>query len=51
VTALEYAERLKPLATELHKSLFVIMRAYVEKPVLPKIALGLTYRKHSSGKV
>jgi phospho-2-dehydro-3-deoxyheptonate aldolase len=32
-TAIEYAERLKPLAAELDKDLLVVMRAYLEKPV------------------
>ena len=34
VTAMEYARRLKPLATELNKELLIVMRAYLEKPVL-----------------
>ena len=33
VTAMEYGQRLKPLATELNKELFIVMRAYLEKPV------------------
>jgi 3-deoxy-7-phosphoheptulonate synthase len=33
VTALEYAARLKPLAEELQGELFIVMRAYLEKPV------------------
>lgn len=32
-TAIEYAERLKPLTAELDKDLLVVMRAYLEKPV------------------
>ena len=31
--AIEYAQRLKPLAEELNKDLLVVMRAYLEKPV------------------
>jgi 3-deoxy-7-phosphoheptulonate synthase len=34
-TAIEYAQRLKPLADELDKDLLVVMRAYLEKPVIP----------------
>lgn len=33
VTAIEYAQRLKPLAAELEKDILVVMRAYLEKPV------------------
>jgi 3-deoxy-7-phosphoheptulonate synthase len=33
-TAIEYAQRLKPLADELDKDLLVVMRAYLEKPVI-----------------
>jgi 3-deoxy-7-phosphoheptulonate synthase len=33
VVAMEYAQRLKPLATELNKDLLIVMRAYLEKPV------------------
>jgi 3-deoxy-7-phosphoheptulonate synthase len=32
--ALEYASRLKPIAEELSKDLFIVMRAYLEKPVI-----------------
>lgn len=32
-TALEYAQRLRPLAQELNQDLLVVMRAYLEKPV------------------
>ena len=35
VTALEYAQRLRPLAKELNQDLLVVMRAYLEKPVPP----------------
>jgi 3-deoxy-7-phosphoheptulonate synthase len=35
VTAIEYAQRLKPLAAELEKDILVVMRAYLEKPVCP----------------
>jgi 3-deoxy-7-phosphoheptulonate synthase len=34
-TALEYAQRLKPLADELKDDLLIVMRAYLEKPVPP----------------
>jgi 3-deoxy-7-phosphoheptulonate synthase len=34
-TALEYAQRLKPLADELQNDLLIVMRAYLEKPVPP----------------
>jgi len=33
VTAVEYAQRLKPIATELEKDILIVMRAYLEKPV------------------
>ena len=38
-TAIEYAQRLKPLADELEKDLLVVMRAYLEKPVTIPAAL------------
>jgi len=39
-TALEYAQRLKPLADELQKDLLIVMRAYLEKPVSPPEVYG-----------
>jgi len=37
VIALEYAERLHPIAQELNQDLLIVMRAYLEKPVLPHL--------------
>lgn len=36
-TAIEYAQRLKPLADELSKDILIVMRAYLEKPVPPVV--------------
>jgi 3-deoxy-7-phosphoheptulonate synthase len=33
VTAVEYGQRLKPIATELKNDILIVMRAYLEKPV------------------
>jgi 3-deoxy-7-phosphoheptulonate synthase len=42
VAAIEYAQRLKPLAAELEKDILVVMRAYLEKPVPPPVTKLMT---------
>jgi len=44
-TAIEYAQRLKPLADELDKDLLVVMRAYLEKPVISSRGRGIDGRE------
>lgn len=48
-SALEYAERLSELAQELSDQLFIVMRAYVEKPRTTVGWKGLVYDPHLDG--
>lgn len=47
--ALEYAQRLAPLARELSDTLLIVMRAYVEKPRTTVGWKGLAYDPHLDG--
>ena len=49
VTAIEYAQRLKPLAAELNKDLLIVMRAYLEKPVFHHFRSLLMTVENDSG--